>query len=76
MLALPLCSCPKSQGTRATGQVGLGQGNPTGRGLSAAVTPATTLFFFSTPLNNVHNNNVSSNINNNSRGRNTNVDKN
>lgn len=48
MLAIPVCSCPKSQGTSATGQVGLGQGKPTGRGRSAAVTPATTSLFFIT----------------------------
>ena len=37
---IPVCSLPKSQGMRATGHVGFGQGNPTGSGLSLAVTPA------------------------------------
>ena len=36
----PVCSLPKSQGTRATGHLGLGQGKPAGSGLSVAVTPA------------------------------------
>ena len=40
--AEPDFSSPKSQGTSATGQVGFGQGKPTGRGRSSAVTPATT----------------------------------
>ena len=46
-LQAPVCSLPKSQGTKATGQVWFGQGNPTGSGLSAAVTPVNITLNFS-----------------------------